>query len=397
MSVCFFSNAQNTQSNAADVKPALEFKCKPYLQNMQPTGVSVFWMMNNDCTSWLEYGETDQLGKVAYNSENGQIDACSEIQKIRLNDLTPGKTYYYRTASKGIIKYGPYNVVYKDTVYSPVHSFTLAQKNQDHFSFLLFADIHNQPAYIKDVVARENTVDFVIFNGDVVADISSDKQIYQGFLDKMSEFFAADKPFIYVRGNHETRGSHSRALFKYFDYPSNRYYDNLNYGNTAITFFDGGEDKDDKKYESYYGLANYVPYRKEQAQWYSELINTAAYKKKENKIVLNHIPIYPAYANDKEGGGDWFGANDLRVNFMPLFTKAKIDLMLAGHTHMPALLSPKETQTSYSVGITGSPQYEDKQSERRYMAYIVVEVNGSHITVTEKRPDGTLLKKMEVK
>ncbi|MBV4359912.1 metallophosphoesterase family protein [Pinibacter aurantiacus] len=389
------TSVTTTAQKPDDVK--FDFICHPYLQNMTTSGVSIFWLMNKNCTSWIEFGETQALGKKAVNSANGQIDANSEIQKVAIENLVPGKTYYYRTASKSIVKYESYNVVFKDTVYSELYTFTLPAEKVSKFSFLVFGDVHNKCEYIKEVMTHEKDFDFVIFNGDVVADIMSEKQIYGNFLDKISGFFAAQKPFIYERGNHETRGGYTRSLLKYFDYPANHYYHNFLYGNTNFTFLDCGEDKEDNKYESYFGLADYDAYRKKQAEWYSSLIQTKEYKKAVNRIICSHIPIYKAYDNDKEGGGDWHGASDLRDNFLPLFQQTKIDLMLNGHTHMPRLLTPAQAESPYFVAISGSPIYENYSTPKRFTAYTLVEINGSKITVTLKKPDGSIIDKAEVK
>ncbi len=113
----------------AQENTAFDFKSQPYLQNMSTDGVSVIWVTNKSCTSYVLYGESNVLNQKAYASHNGLIDANVPVQKIRLDKLTPGKTYFYQVVSKEIKVYQAYKVVYGDSIMSPVHSFTLPSAN----------------------------------------------------------------------------------------------------------------------------------------------------------------------------------------------------------------------------------------------------------------------------
>ena len=146
------------------------------------------------------------------------------------------------------------------------------------------------------------------------------------------ELFAKEIPFVYVRGNHETRGKFARMLPNYLTTPRGKYYYSFDHGPVHFLVMDGGEDKDDTHW-AYSGLADFDRYRDEQKAWLEKEIQTDAYKKAAFRIVLVHMP--------HRQSEDRHGVTDLHNKWRPLFNQGKIDLMISGHTHRYAVVEPK--------------------------------------------------------
>ena len=68
----------------------------PFLQNPVGNGITVSWMTNVPTHSWVEYGTDAKLGLTQQTVVDGQVIANNKHHKIRLNNLKPGITYYYR-------------------------------------------------------------------------------------------------------------------------------------------------------------------------------------------------------------------------------------------------------------------------------------------------------------
>ncbi len=360
----------------------LDFRCTPYLQNMADSAMTVMWLMNKPCTSWVEYGETSSLGAKTVPSHVGLVDANLDIQKVRLTGLIPGKTYYYRTASKEILTYEPYKVVYGEVVYSPVHSFRLPSSTLESFSFLAFNDIHNKAEFVNGICSSEKNIDFVVLNGDIVADIMSENQIIEALLKPASAFFAADKPFVMVRGNHETRGPGARAWGKYFDFPGSDFFYTFNYGQTFFVALDTGEDKVDASNE-YFGLADFDHYRSEEAKWLQSVITTPAFQKARFRIALSHFPINSLNPVTEHG------ISECNAKFAPLLNKGKIDLFLCGHTHHPEIVLPNTGKSHYPIFIGGTPLVDKNTT------YTRVDVLPRELKVTMKKADGAVISSHE--
>ncbi|HET9570294.1 MAG TPA: FN3 domain-containing metallophosphoesterase family protein [Bacteroidales bacterium] len=365
----------------AQVQESFGFRCEPYLQNLTEHSISVMWLMNKDCSSWVEYGQTAELGSKAYHAEGGLIDAGKRIQKIGLQKLESGKKYYYRTASREILVFKPYQVIYGDTVYSPVHSFTTPSANQETFSFLVFNDLHNKPQYLKEVVANEKDFDFVVLNGDIVVDIDSIGMIVNTFLNNCSQYFATDKPFLMVRGNHETRGRYARILKDFIDTGSDEFYYTYQYGNASFIILDTGEDKVDENKE-YFGLADFSRYRSTEADWLQAVVKSRNFTKAKYKLVLAHIPTTLGQGGEKAGG-----EADCSNKFAPILNKSKIDLMLSGHVHHYSIVLPKKGVDNYPVMIGGSP------INQKRVAYIRVNISKDKQEALLKNLDGSILGK----
>src|SRR5262249_13307034 len=96
--------AQETwQSKTPAPKPAegpFRFTCAPVLTSPAPDGVTVIWATSDTATGWVEYGETEKLGRLARGSRQGLLPYVERIMKIRIEGLEPGVRYHYRVRSE---------------------------------------------------------------------------------------------------------------------------------------------------------------------------------------------------------------------------------------------------------------------------------------------------------
>jgi acid phosphatase type 7 len=104
-------------------------KCKPYLQAAQTDGITVRWITQFPCHSWVEYGETrGNLNHKAQEVQEGLVLVDNRIHAIPLTNLSPGKTYYYRAASRETGSVERKRQSFGEAVYSEVYSFTTLSK-----------------------------------------------------------------------------------------------------------------------------------------------------------------------------------------------------------------------------------------------------------------------------
>lgn len=369
----------------AQPNAGISFKCQPYLQHMTTDGVTVMWLADKSCTSYVLFGETEQLNQKAVASHNGQIDANMPVQKIRLSGLTPGKTYFYQAVSIEIKTYRAYKVEYGDSVVSQMSSFTLPSQEVNTFSFLAFNDIHDKPDFVENVCMQNPGFAFVCYNGDILGDIYNEEQILDGLCRPSAAFFGKSRPFIYTRGNHETRGPESRILCQYIDTPNGAFYYTFTWGNSCFIILDTGEDKADSDV-AYYGLADYDAYRTQQAEWLKAVTSTEQWKNAGHRIVCGHIPI--SMKND-----GWHGSVDVQNKFLPILNQADVDLYICGHTHEPKLEKPGKNHNFTMVTGGGPTSYE----KGRDTTFIKVNVSGSEIEVLLYNMSGTLIDSYKIR
>ena len=184
------------------------FQCGAYLQNPAPDAMTVMWLTSGPSYSWVEYGPTDKLGSKADATVAGLRQANNTIQRIRLTDLEPATKYHYRICSKEIVKFAPYKVTFGETVRSPIYTFTTPDSKAGPVRVAVFNDIHDKWPLLGKLwgLVADRDPNFVVLNGDILSHVDDEPQVV-GLLDFCSRTFAARVPFVYARGNHETRGA----------------------------------------------------------------------------------------------------------------------------------------------------------------------------------------------
>lgn len=325
------------------------FLAKPYLQSPAPDSMSIMWITNKLCYSWVEYGEGDKLDMKAHETKDGLVSAYNRVNCVKLETLKPATRYSYKVVSKEITDFQPYKLSYGETISSDVFSFTTPDPNADTASWLVMNDIHDRPGSFPHLLNLNGTdpYDFVFFNGDMFDYQTNEQQIIDHMLAPCIESFASKKPFLFVRGNHETRGKFARELQSYFSNIDNQYYFSFQAGPAFNIVLDTGEDKEDT-HPVYAGIVDFDGYRRKQAHWLEKQMQSAAFKKAKFRVVMMHIPHYYS--------GDWHGPMHCRELFAPLFDKYKIDLFIAGHTHKYGVFDPVAGKHSYPIIIGGGPK-----------------------------------------
>ncbi|AYN03147.1 FN3 domain-containing metallophosphoesterase family protein [Flavobacterium sp. 140616W15] len=324
-----------------------DFLTKPYLQAPTNDGITIMWLTNQLCLNWIEYGETEKLGTKAEQCTHGMMNTNSRINTVTLTNLKPNTNYFYKVFSKQIVDFRPYKITFGDTISSETYPFKTLNPKEKEVSWLVLNDIHDRPESFKELIElnQNKPYDFVFLNGDMFDYQTDENQIINHLLNPCS-LFSTEKPFMFVRGNHETRGKYSRNLLDYYyNYDKKEYY-SFKMGPVFTIVLDTGEDKKDS-HPVYGGTVNYDSYREEQAIWLEKQMKSKAFKNAPFRVVMMHIPHYHS---DEE-----HGTTECRRLFGTLFEKYKIDLFIAGHTHEYGIFEPSK-EHSYHFVIGGGPE-----------------------------------------
>jgi predicted phosphodiesterase len=297
--------------------------------------------------NWVEYGETEKLGTKAEQCAHGMMNTNSKINTVTITGLKPNTKYYYKVFSKQILDFRPYKITFGDIISSEIYHFQTLNPKAKEVSWLVLNDIHDRPKSFGELIElnQDKPYDYVFLNGDIFDYQIDENQIINHLLNPCS-LFSAGKPFMFVRGNHETRGKFSRNLLDYYyNYDKKEYY-TFQMGPVFTIVLDTGEDKNDS-HPVYGGTINYDSYREEQAIWLEKQMKTKAFKNAPFRVVMMHIPHYHS---DEE-----HGTTECRRLFGSLFEKYKIDLFVAGHTHEYEMFEPNKDH-SYHFVIGGGPE-----------------------------------------
>jgi hypothetical protein len=350
----------------------------PWLQNLTGDGVTVCWTTNLPAVPgvWL-VRPVPGKDSLVRNSTDGLIDAGGTLHKVRLSGLQAGIKYAYRISSVELLKLRPYQIYYGDTLKGREFSFTTLDPNLKTTRFLVVNDIHTNGAKLAGFLKAGEAAkqDLVIFNGDLVDNFETESQLLGPIIDTSVRYFASGVPFVFVRGNHETRGIMSRKLKDYLDYPENRYYHAFDEGPVHFVVLDCGEDKpDDNRY--YYGLADYDRYRMQELDWLREHVRTAAYRKAAYRVIIVHMPLL---TGEKYGYGPQF----LTDHFGPVLREAGAELMIAAHTHSNLWLDPPASGFGFPMLVNSNTSFVQVEASPKTLAIKVTSDKGEVIMTRE--------------
>lgn len=338
------SNKNNTQTESL-------FRTTPFLQNPIGGGITISWFTNKPSHAWVEFGTSMELGEEATASIGGQAVANVTHHKIRLKNLKPGATYFYRACSREVLKYDAYKKEFGEPEYSKVYSFTLPDAKSENFTALVFNDLHKKKLTLATLMEKVDTTkyDFVIYNGDCIDDPRNEKDAVEFISYSNDQVNAAEKPVFYLRGNHEIRGAYSVELNDIIDYVGGFTFSGFNWGDTRFVFLDCGEDKPDD-HKVYYGLNNFEELRDTQLEFLKKERKNKAFKKAEKRVIVHHIPLYglrkDSYAPCTELWSD-------------VLNQSNISLAINGHTHRFAYHETGSLKNEYPVVIGGGYKETD--------------------------------------
>jgi predicted MPP superfamily phosphohydrolase len=341
----------------ASIEPRI--RTGPYLQNPAADAMTVMWMTTVLCSGLVEYGPTRQLGFVAETELDG-LKHAGTLHRVRLTNLPIGQSCFYRVVAKPIMTFEPYRIEFGPGLTTEIYRFTTPDPAAETVRFIVFNDLHDDVSLWKDLYKKvqHEPADFVLLNGDLFDFVVSENQIVEHLLDVCTELFATRIPFIYVRGNHDTRGVCARHLKQYLDLPDDRFYYSFSWGPATFVALDAGEDKPDHS-PVYAGLGAFESYRVVQRDWLAKEIESDLFKSSRYRIVLHHIPARYNVDPESDDASENFGAVDVRSRWWPLLNQAGIDLFLAGHTHCPTI-KPADPAAGhhFPVVIGGGPEHE---------------------------------------
>jgi acid phosphatase type 7 len=349
----------------------------PWLQNLGTTGVTIIWTTNKPAVPGITLTLPDGKTRFIRNSHDGIIDGGDILHKVRIEGLLPATTYKYSLNSVQILKYQAYKIYYGDTLSGKQISFNTLPLKAPDVSFTVFNDVHELSGKMASYL-RHNDIagqDFYFFNGDMVDWLQEPEQLFPGFIDTASFFFAGGKPFYYIRGNHEGRGYASRELKKWFDFKDDRYYYSFDFGPCHFVVLDCGEDKPDNN-RYYYGLADWDAYRLSELEWLKEEVRSVPFKKAEYRIVMVHMPILKA---ENQNHSMTF----LSENFGPLFQEAGIDLMISAHIHRNEFYEKDKTGFSYPLLVNSNNSFIEVNADNQSIKAVVKDVSGKIIAEYE--------------
>lgn len=385
-------------AEVAEAPVPLPLTLLPYLQNPAPDAMSVCFLAREatDVTVlWICEGRQPAI-KVA--AEPLAIPSTPWTRwKVRILGLKPGAKYQYQ------VRY----TIDGNERKTPTYQFVTFDPNARETKAAVFNDIHDRRETIAAVMehVKPEDFDFSIFNGDMINDPSGTdgaRKVFELWNDYIGLLEGHSKPILFIRGNHEVRGSFKENLRFIFDLPAltldqkpedQQWQYEFTAGPVHFITMDTGEDDGPETAEDSYKRPKFWrAYRKCQAKWLENLVKSKSGHDKPWRIFVSHIPLHnPA---------SWFSISS-RDDWNPHLTKIGISLMLAGHDHSWKFLPAGET-----FKIRGKADLEDTPAVPVLIGggpalnqgtVILVHANSTQLTTRMFHTSGKLLNSFSTK
>ena len=330
-------NAQVVNTQASDHRPiyadivlptAQLLTTQPYLQLATRTSMNVMFQTNCVGHCWIEYG-TDTLNTRRARALMDGQEVCYDIENnIKLDHLQPGTRYYYRVCVQEILHKSAYaNHFGGDTLRTRFYSFRTPGDDGD-FGCLVFNDLHDQSKTYGRLreLAKDEDYDFVIFNGDCLPEPRNRNHAIDMIHRLADAIGGAEKPVIFLRGNHEIRNFYSAGMHSLIGYYGDKTYGAFTWGKTRFVMLDPGEDKPDSM-PVYGGLNDFTQLRMDQTEFIKHELKSKEFKQARHRVLISHIPIFGNTDKYRPCTEMWGG----------MLAKAPFDLGIGAHTHTARL------------------------------------------------------------
>lgn len=320
---------------------------EPYLQLATPTSMNVMFQTNSVCHCWIEYGTDSLHTQRARTLLDGQ-EVCYDIENnIRLDNLKPSTRYFYRVCCLELLKKGGYdNHFGMDTLRTKYYSFRTPSDKDEDFTCLIFNDLHENTAcynHLRDLV-KEVGYDFVIFNGDCLPEPGNRAHAIRMIHSLADLINGAEKPIVFLRGNHEIRNYYSAGMHRLIGYYNDKTYCSFTRGNTRFVLLDCGEDKPDS-IPVYAGLNDFTQLRFEQLEFLRQELKSKCFKSAKNHVLISHIPVFGDPERYKPCAEMWG----------PILKNASFSVAIAAHTHTAKFYPQGTDGCKYPVLVGGGP------------------------------------------
>lgn len=284
----------------------------PYLQAPGPDSMTIRWETHEREPGILRFGEGTALDQTIGPIEPVTVQSKEYtfyVYEANLTGLQPNTGYSYDVA------------VGRDR--SATHRFKTFGTHQEKVTFIAYGDTRTNPDRHAAVAANfmRHSPEFILHSGDLVARGAEYERWSREFFDPLRGVIE-EVPMLPSIGNHEDDGATYLAYFR--EPGQNRFFYSCDIGPVHVLSVDYRSSKvTDEQYK-------YVERDLEasRAPW---------------KIVFVHAPMF------NFGGHASLWGHEA---YLPLFRRTKVDMVLAGHSHLYERfrpLVPKDSPKAWAI------------------------------------------------
>ena len=314
--------------------------------------------------------------KVYYDDCNGILRSNTNMHKVEIPMRVLDVAGEYTVVYKKMIERKPYFPTGEPERELTVKFKPVPTKGDIHIYHI--ADAHN---LTKEPIAAgyffDEKLDLLVLNGDI-PNHSGDVKNFNAICEIASGITHGQRPVVFARGNHDTRGIHAEDMPNYIPTMSGKTYYSFRVGCVWGLLLDCGEDKRDEHPE-YGGTVCFHQFRLAETEYIKQIIENADHEYDADgvthKLVISHIPFThineSPFDIEQELYAEW--TRLMRDSIKP-------DLLLYGHYHCVEIVQPGDrfdSQGQPCNAIIGSKPIFNKEGGNSFVGCgIILMENG---------------------
>jgi 3',5'-cyclic AMP phosphodiesterase CpdA len=342
----------------------------PYLQQLSNSSVIIRWRTNTPTESVVRFYQDDPAQSASISDASTTTEHIVQLSNLKADTrynysvgtstttLASGKDFYFVTGPpKGSTR--------------PIHIWAMGDFGDESTQIYMETQQGIKSSYLKN---RPAFNDLWLWLGDNAYCCGTDAEYQKQVFDFYGPSIFGNTPFFPSPGNHEYFASPTGRTDRKIPYyniisvpgkgemggvpSSQKAYYSYDYGNIHVISLDSdGFDNGKRVYEP----------QSPQYQW---LKQDLAANKATWTIVMFHHPPYTKRSHDSDAEPE---LQFMRENLVPLFDKYKVDLVLAGHSHIYERSYLMKNHTGHSMSFN-------------YNEHVVQKVNGRYDATPGSKP-----------
>ena len=327
----------------------------PCLQNPTADSVEVAWSVSGLSYGAVEIADNPEMrGARRFAApQTGLQRPERRLVRVKLANL-PRKPLWYRTITTPVVEYVDcYTFKLGEPVKGDVCRLDLPRADgSSHFAVI--NDTHDFREPVKRVFEKVGALDpaLLVWNGDIVGSLESEDEAVRTVIEPVgAEGYAAARPCLYTKGNHEYRGTWSQHLDSVMPTGNAA----IRCGDVAIVTLDTGEPIPDDD-PAWHGHAAFGPLFAEQTKWLEEALKRPDIASAPFLVAVCHVPIADEKGDIVNGLEGW----------AKLLDEAGAQLVIAGHTHIPRYDAPSGGRRWAQI-VGGGPILGEFEGDKGHM------------------------------
>ena len=332
----------------------------PMLQNYAPDSMGIAFSVSALANGYVVYGRRPDLAdaRKVYCGGYRVTGLNADVMLVRLTNLQPATTYYYRIGADRIHYGGGYDMkIIGNEEPERIYSFSTAGADAPSH-FCVINDTHAHMDAFEKLTSRLAALHpaCVVWNGDATnceEEVEDLKNIFLRPAISRPDY-ASCTPYLFAPGNHDSRGMANRHIdrvwmFRQPEERASRDWDlgrnfAVRTGQIAMIGLDTAEDKLDTN-PLFARLFSSAAYREAQVAWLRDALQRPDISSAPYLVAFCHIPLFDS--NPKSNPGDVAPADadpqystDYAVwqrtcanLWAPLLAEARCQLVVCAHTH----------------------------------------------------------------